>query len=172
MLTFRQVFLVSLVFSLTSQSTRRANMMTNPIDILFSLKGRIGRTTWWIASLAVLVAAVVGVFLFNEDNFDESAQAIAEAPTMAAFLWAAICGYVAISLNVKRFNDAARSRWLGLAFAIASAALLTGWGLGAFHHPFVATAETVVFWLLALPIALALAEAGTRPSASPSVAAR
>lgn len=140
--------------------------MSNPVDILFSLKGRIGRRTWWIASSAVIVAAVAGVALFNEDSFDQSTQAIAEAPTMAAFLWAAICGYVATSLNMKRFNDAARSRWLGWGFAAAGAALLTGWGLGAFHHPFTPTAEAAIFWLLTIPIALALGEAATRPSAS------
>jgi uncharacterized membrane protein YhaH (DUF805 family) len=145
--------------------------MSNPIDILFSLNGRIGRQTWWIATVLVLVAAIAGVVLFNEDNFDESAHAISEAPTMAAFLWAAICGYVATSLNVKRFNDAARSRWLGWVFPLAGAALLTGWGLGAFHHPFTPTTEAAVFWLLVIPVVLALAEAGTRPSAATTAAA-
>jgi uncharacterized membrane protein YhaH (DUF805 family) len=139
--------------------------MNSLIDILFSLKGRIGRTTWWVASLALLVAAVSGVALFNEDNFDESAHAISEAPTMAAFLWVAICVYVGFALTVKRFADAARTGWLGAAFAVAAAALVIGWGLGAFHHPFATTTEAAVFWLLALPVALALFEAGSRPSA-------
>jgi uncharacterized membrane protein YhaH (DUF805 family) len=145
--------------------------MSNPIDVLFSLKGRIGLQTWWIASVAVLVLALAGVALFNEDNFDESTKAISDAPTMAAFLWAAICVYVAAALSVKRLNDAARPRWLGLAFAVAGAALLTGWGLGVFHHPFTLTTESAALWLLALPVGLALVEAGTRPSASPSAVA-
>jgi len=140
-------------------------MTTNVIDLFLSLKGRIDRQVWWIGMLAAFVATMVGIGLFNRDSFDESANAVSGAPTMAAFIWAALCGYAATSLTVKRLNDAACPRWLGQLFALAGAAIVIGWGLGFFLHPFVLNGESAVFWVLALSAVPALIESAARPSA-------
>lgn len=139
------------------------------IDALFSPKGRIDRRAWWIGIVATAAAGAIGVALMNADTFDESANAISEAPTMAAFLWAALAMYVATVLTLKRLEDGAAPKLLGMMFGLSAATLLAGWGIGAFSQPFTLSTTALVLWALVLATTTPLIEAARRPSsASPS----
>lgn len=140
-------------------------MTENAIDAFLSPKGRINRAAWWIGFVATLAAGLLGTVLMNADTFDESTNAVADAPTMAAFLWAALSAYVATVLTMKRLKDAGRPKWLGVLFGTAAASLLAGWGIGAFAEPFAATAASAAMWGLALAMVPAVVEAAHRPSA-------
>lgn len=142
-------------------------MIEHAIDAVLSPQGRISRTAWWIGILATAAAGLLGTALMNTDAFDESANAVADAPTMAAFLWAALAAYVATVLTMKRLDDAGRPKWLGRVFGIAAASLLAGWGIGAFGDPLAATAVSAAMWGMALAMAPALVEAAHRPSHPP-----
>ncbi|HRN85105.1 MAG TPA: DUF805 domain-containing protein [Hyphomicrobium sp.] len=139
-------------------------MIEHSIDTAFSPKGRINRLAWWIGILATFGAGVLGTAVMNADTFDESANAIPHAPTMAAFLWAALAAYVATVLTLKRLDDAGRPKWLGILFGAAAAFLLAGWGIGAFSDPFAPPATSATLWLLLLTMTPALVEAAHRPS--------
>lgn len=114
--------------------------------------------------IATVAAGLIGIVLMNVDTFDESANAIADAPTMAAFLWAALAAYAATVLTLKRHRDGGLGRWLGALFAIAAAIILLGWGIGAFVRPFEPTTANAALWVLVLLLLPALVEAARRPS--------
>lgn len=139
-------------------------MIEHSIDAAFSPKGRINRLAWWIGILATAGAGVIGTALMNADAFDESANAVPHAPTMAAFLWAALAAYVATVLTLKRLDDAGRPKWLGILFGAAAASLLAGWGIGAFSDPFAPPAMMATMWGLVLAMTPAVVEAAHRPS--------
>lgn len=130
------------------------------IDLFFSLRGRVSRREWLLAFAALAVLAVAGALLFNDDSFDESLHAVRGTPTMAAFLWAALCLFVFTALNVKRLRDSGRPSWLAYAVACAGAVAILGWGLGFFPAPLTITNETLSLWgliALMLPAVIACA---------------
>lgn len=139
-------------------------MIEPAIDTAFSPKGRINRLAWWIGILATVGAGFIGANLMNADTFDESANAVPHAPTMAAFLWAALAAYVATMLTIKRLDDAGRPQWLGILFGSAAALLLAGWGIGVFGDPLAPPVTLAIVCGLALAMAPALGEAAFRPS--------
>lgn len=130
------------------------------IDLFSSFKGRISRTEWRLATLALVVIGVGGVLLFNDDGFDESANKVADVPTMAAFLWALLCLFAFTALCAKRLNDCDRPPRLAYAVSIAGSLTIVGWGLGFFLTPLAVSIETLIFWVLialTLPAILACA---------------
>lgn len=133
-------------------------------DALLSPNGRIDRRTWWIGMISVAVTGVAGISLMNVDSFDDSTNAITAAPTMAAFLWAALAAYVATVLTLKRHRDGGTHRWFGALFAAAAIAILLGWGVGIFAQPLEATTASTVLWALVAFMLPALVEAARRPS--------
>lgn len=139
-------------------------MIEHSIDAVLSPKGRINRLAWWIGILATSAAGLIGTALMNADAFDESTNAVSHAPTMAAFLWAALAAYVATVLTLKRLDDAGRPKWLGILFGAAATFLLAGWGIGAFSDPFAPPATLATMWGLVLMMTPALVEAAHRPS--------
>ncbi|WP_072392218.1 DUF805 domain-containing protein [Hyphomicrobium sp. CS1GBMeth3] len=134
------------------------------IDLFFSLKGRVGRRDWIVSTLVVAFLAVVGVWLFNDDGFDESLNAVSGAPTMAAFLWVALGLFVFTALSVKRLRDGASSAWLVHTLWIPGAIALIGWGLGAFSGPDVRADASLALPALAVIALPAIARCAVRPT--------
>jgi uncharacterized membrane protein YhaH (DUF805 family) len=123
--------------------------MTNDmVDLFFSFRGRTDRQIWWLGALIIAAGAVVGTALFNDGSYDESANSIPGSLTMAAFLWLALCIYVFTALCAKRLNDCGRARWLRYTVGLPAAAIVSGWGAGAFLDPLHFSEETLVFWAL------------------------
>lgn len=121
-------------------------MTTHLIDLFLSLKGRISRREWVLGSIAVAAAAISGILLFNVDTYDESANAVAAAPTMAAFLWAIPCLFSLTALCAKRLRG--RMRWLAAGVAVPGALLICGWGFGYFQTLLAGDGQTAAFSLL------------------------
>lgn len=137
-------------------------MIGDVIDLFFSFNGRISRRAWLAGAASVLAAAGTGILLFNNDSFDESANAVAGAPTMAAFLWAALALFAFTALSAKRLARAEARHGLWATIAVPGALLVCGWGLGFFLEPWSPDAEASVFWALlaaALPALIACARA-------------
>lgn len=137
------------------------------IDTFLSPNGRIDRRTWWGGIIATAAAGLIGTSLMNADSFDESANAVSAAPTMAAFLWAALAAYVATVLILKRLEDGGAPKILGVLFAAAAGTILIGWGVGAFAEPFAVSPMTALLWSLVLGMIPALFEAARRPTRAP-----
>ncbi len=129
-------------------------MTISPIDLFLSFRGRISLSDWLFGIAVLAMAAPAGAYLLNNDNFDQSANAVAAAPTMAAFLWASICLYSLTALCAKRLTG--MRRWLLVAFTVPALALLAGWGVGYFQAPLSPAWDSFVLWLSLVACTLAL----------------
>lgn len=129
-------------------------MTISPIDLFFSFRGRITLQQGLIGMAILAIAGPAGVYLFNNDNFDQSANAVAAAPTMAAFLWAFICVLTMTALCAKRL--AGWRKWLAAVFAIPGLLILCGWGLGYFQAPLSPTQDSMVLWVLGVTASVAI----------------
>lgn len=142
-------------------------MTADLFDLFFSFRGRIGRRAWAFGLAAIGAVALAGTALFNADGFDESANAVRGAPTVAAFLWAFLCLVAATALSAKRLADRCRPPWFVHTLALPATALLAGWGLGLFRDPLALTLEAAAFWGLAALLLPALLECAA-PTAPPA----
>ncbi|HEX2842537.1 hypothetical protein [Hyphomicrobium sp.] len=129
-------------------------MTTSPIDLFFSLRGRITLQEGLIGMAILAIAGPAGVYFFNNDNFDQSANAIASAPTMAAFLWALLCVFAMTALCAKRLSG--WRRWLAAVFAIPGLLILCGWGLGYFQAPLSPLPDSIVLWTFGITASAAI----------------
>ena len=86
--------------------------------LLFSFTGRIGRAPYWIANIALTIAAVVlsfvvgvaAAFVTERSQLTEQQFMIALFP-WAMLLWAMIC-YPAAAIIAKRLQDRDKPGWL------------------------------------------------------------
>lgn len=130
-------------------------MSGNLIDLFFSLKGHVGRRGWLAGTLALAAAAAAGVWLFNDDSFDESLNAVRETPTMAAFLWALVSLYAFTALSAKRLRDGGSAPWLIHSLWLPAAIAISAWGLGILPDLGAgAAAALALLGAIALPAAL------------------
>lgn len=135
------------------------------IDLFFSFPGRASRGEWLRGTLVLAVIAVGGVLLFNNDNFDQSANAVRGVPTMAAFLWTLLCLFAFTALCAKRLRDGGRPRWLVHTISVPGSIALLGWGLGLVLDPLTATKETLALWALIALTLPAILACATLPAA-------
>ena len=82
----------------------------------FSWRGRIGRRTYWLRSLAA--ALVVGVIAVTGELLRPYAWPVATALAAIAILLGA---WICATLVVRRFHDHGRHGWMGLAAVAAGA---------------------------------------------------
>lgn len=129
-------------------------MTISPIDLFFSFRGRITVQEGLIGMAILAIAGPAGVYLFNNDNFDQSANAVAAAPTMAAFLWAFVCVFAITALCAKRLSGG--RKWLAAVFAIPGLLMLCGWGFGYFQAPLSPTPDSIVLWALGATASVAI----------------
>lgn len=92
--------------------------MTNR-DVLFSFKGRISRTTWWLwtialSAISVFVTALFILLyaLFPDETIVSNVLLPANFVSVIPILWAGL------ALNVKRLHDRNRSGWFMLVVLI------------------------------------------------------
>ena len=78
-------------------------------ELLFSFKGRIGRKTWWLATLGIIGALIaVQVLMVALAAMSETAGLI------GAILALVVCLVLVVpmlTLNVKRWHDLDKSGW-------------------------------------------------------------
>ncbi len=103
---------------------------TSSISSSRSGDGRAGE--WLVGSVAIVIAAALGVLSFNDASFDESMNAASEIPTMAAVFWALVCFVAFCAVSVKRLADAGRGRWDVIEVCLFSLLLVLGWAVGFF----------------------------------------
>jgi uncharacterized membrane protein YhaH (DUF805 family) len=132
------------------------------IDLFFSFRGRASRLEWLVGSVAIVIAAALGVYLFNDASFDESMNAASEIPTMAAVFWALVCFVAFCAVSVKRLADAGRGRWDVIEVCLFSLLLVLGWAVGFFPKAPSMDLEALIFWglIAALLPALVLCAIG------------
>jgi uncharacterized membrane protein YhaH (DUF805 family) len=89
-----------------------------------SFDGRIGRKTWWLATIVMIIAiivlyAVLGIFMFSSmmSSFDPNAGPEAMLNMMNSAVWlqlimTILIAYPATALMKKRLNDRDRPNWV------------------------------------------------------------
>jgi uncharacterized membrane protein YhaH (DUF805 family) len=90
--------------------------------ILFSFDGRIGRRTYWLAILALIVAVVV--FTFAPFLLDSEAAAVLLL-VVSQFIWL-LSLWPVLAVGAKRLHDRNRNGWWLLVFWLLPAALIVG----------------------------------------------
>jgi uncharacterized membrane protein YhaH (DUF805 family) len=100
--------------------------------ILFSFDGRIGRRTYWLATLAVIVAVLVltfAPFLLNS----EAAAVLMLA--FSQFIWL-LCLWPILAVGSKRLHDRNKNGWWLLVFWLLPFALVVaGFSIALFDDP-------------------------------------
>jgi len=84
-------------------------MMEDLAGLLFSFRGRINRTMWWIGSIITIAASLAATYFLAPGYFGFASEtpspSIAESLTQLALLWPMA------ALSVKRFADCGWPRW-------------------------------------------------------------
>jgi uncharacterized membrane protein YhaH (DUF805 family) len=103
-----------------------------PQKILFSFEGRIGRGTYWLATLALIVAA--GVLTFAPFLLNSEAAAVLLL-VLSQFIWL-LSLWPILAVGAKRLHDRNKSGWWLLVFWLLPFALVcVGLGIVLFDDP-------------------------------------
>ena len=97
--------------------------------LLFSFKGRTGRSGYWLGSLVLMVASVVlGGIIGAITGFATAASGVTaasavEVPGMAGMIGGLVTGlvtlYPSLAMTVKRLHDLGHSGWMVLGVIVA-----------------------------------------------------
>jgi uncharacterized membrane protein YhaH (DUF805 family) len=91
--------------------------------ILFSFEGRIGRGTYWLATLALIVAVLVlsfAPFLLNSEQ-----AAVLMLALTSQFIWL-LSLWPILAVGAKRLHDRSKNGWWLLVFWLLPFALIVG----------------------------------------------
>ena len=91
--------------------------------ILFSFDGRIGRRTYWLAILALIVA--VQVLTFAPFLLESEGWAVLIIALTSQFIWL-LSLWPMVAVGSKRLHDRNKNGWWLLAFWLLPVALLVG----------------------------------------------
>ena len=108
--------------SITQQDAPAEDAMTLQ-KILFSFEGRIGRRTYWLATLALIVAVLVltfAPFLLNSEAAAVLLLALTSQLVWLLSLWPML------AVGAKRLHDRNRNGWWLLVFWLLPFALVVG----------------------------------------------
>src|SRR4051812_42555640 len=101
--------------------------------ILFSFEGRIGRGTYWLAILALIVAVLVltlAPFLFNSEE-----AAVLMLALTSQFIWL-LSLWPILAVGARRLHDRNRNGWWLLVFWLLPFVLFCGgFSIILFDHP-------------------------------------
>lgn len=126
--------------------------MANLIDLLTSFHGRIGRESWWLGFVIILVASIAGTMVLNPDALSLDPDVVAP-PVWADTIWQLVLLVPGTAITVKRFNDRDWPFWLGYAYGVIGAVLTIALHFGFLMQPEPSAAEVVVLFL-SLPVLL------------------
>jgi uncharacterized membrane protein YhaH (DUF805 family) len=90
--------------------------------ILFSFEGRIGRGTYWLAILALIVAVLVLTFAPFLLNSEAAAVLLL---VVSQFIWL-LCLWPLLAVGAKRLHDRDKNGWWLLVFWLLPFALVVG----------------------------------------------
>jgi len=91
--------------------------------ILFSFEGRIGRRTYWLATLALIVAVLV--LTFAPFLLDSEAAAVLLLALTSQLVWL-LSLWPMLAVGAKRLHDRNRNGWWLLVFWLLPFALVVG----------------------------------------------
>ena len=91
--------------------------------ILFSFEGRIGRRTYWLATLALIVAVLV--LTFAPFLLDSEAAAVLMLALTSQLVWL-LSLWPMLAVGAKRLHDRNRNGWWLLVFWLLPFALFVG----------------------------------------------
>ena len=91
--------------------------------ILFSFEGRIGRRTYWLATLALIVAVLV--LTFAPFLLDSEAAAVLMLALTSQLVWL-LSLWPMLAVGAKRLHDRNRNGWWLLVFWLLPFALVVG----------------------------------------------
>lgn len=94
----------------------------DPIQLLFSFQGRIGRAHYWLAVLIYLVAALI---VFVVDYFVQSYTVM----MVIALLLYVPCLISGIGVGIKRLHDRNKSSWWLLLFYLGPLVMFSAAGI-------------------------------------------
>ena len=102
-------------------------------QLLFTVKGRVDRATWWIASVAFTCVWLLGIWSFSKVELPYRSSAYPYvAWLLIAFL--AVVWWSSNAIDVKRLHDRERSGWHVLIRILRDAALIALGYLGQGHQ--------------------------------------
>ncbi len=114
-------------------------------SLLTGFHGRIGRKSWWIGYMIVVVASLLGTAVLNPDYF--TAEEI-PPPSWPDTVWQLIWLVPATALTVKRLNDRDWPWWLGYFAAALAAFLYVAPQFGLSIDPQASGAGRILFWII------------------------
>jgi uncharacterized membrane protein YhaH (DUF805 family) len=91
--------------------------------VLFSVEGRIGRGTYWLATLALIVA--VQVLTFASFLLDSEQAAVLMLALTSQFIWL-LSLWPMLAVGAKRLHDRNKNGWWLLVFWLLPVALFVG----------------------------------------------
>ena len=89
------------------------------LHLLFGMKGRIGRGSWWLAQfIAVPVIYLIGFGLLMGSGSMDDPEAMASGPVVLGIIAAVVVGaWINIASSVKRYHDRGKSgAWFLIVF--------------------------------------------------------
>lgn len=93
------------------------------VDLFTSFSGRIGRQSWWIAFVSIMLAAIVGGYLIQPEAFTEEPA----VPSSRATLFFQLALFIpASAITFTRCNDRNWPTWLPAIVCLASLPLYIG----------------------------------------------
>ncbi len=133
--------------------------MPNLMHLFFDYDGRISRKSWWIGSIILGLASVVGTRLIDPTVFD-LARPPPRTPNWPDTLWQLAIVIPGTALMVKRFNDRGWHYWLGFVFGALGAMLTLGRHFDLFVPGFSSAPENAVMVVVCLAFLFAFIDNG------------
>ena len=97
---------------------------------LFSFRGRVGRTSWWIAAVLAAVMLVLHFAFVSEESLVAAARLIGRSPAALLLVWGLVAlwwglvAWIVLAASIRRLADRRHSGWRLFLF-LAPAAVAT-----------------------------------------------
>lgn len=128
------------------------------IPLLTSVRGRIGRGSWWIGFAVTVAASVAGSLVIDPGIWTAEPP---RAPVGLLALWEILLVAPATAITVKRFNDRDWPNWLGYAVGAVDILFIVAQQYGFVIEPEAASIqEQLVFGLIGAVWIFALIDNG------------
>ena len=100
-------------------------------NLFLRFEGRIGRGSWWLAALVLVIAAIVLTFIvYALLGVGWATAGLSTSATLGSIVVTALIAYPATAVMIKRLNDRDRPTWMAAVFWAPTVLLLLGQLLG------------------------------------------